>query len=108
MTSRAKKLLSENIKRLRQANGWTMRILAERMRVSESMVSIWESGKGWIDDDTFDKLADAFQVPHSVILAGEDTMHKPVNERPPTLREALKVINESNVLLSIKPRRLKS
>lgn len=108
MTSRSKKLLGDNVRRLRKANSWTMRQLAERMGISESTVSQWEAYKSWIDHETMDKLADVFQVPHSVLLAGDGSPYKPVNSRRPTLREALEVINESEALLTIRARSSKS
>ena len=49
--------IGENIKRLREDAGITQDQLAQRMNVTHSAVSLWESGKRSMNVKTADRLA---------------------------------------------------
>lgn len=53
-----KKIISENILRLREREGWTQAELGEKLYVSDKLVSKWERGESLPDADNIVKLAE--------------------------------------------------
>jgi len=54
------------LKLRRIAAGWTLNDLSERLQVSKSTVSRWETGLNTPTGDQLDQLADMLQVPKAV------------------------------------------
>ncbi len=53
-----KKIISQNILRLREREGWTQAELGEKLYVSDKLVSKWERGESLPDADNIVKLAE--------------------------------------------------
>lgn len=48
---------SEKLQNLRKSRGWTQQELADKLYVSRTAVSKWESGKGYPNIDSLKSLA---------------------------------------------------
>lgn len=59
----SRSLLSRNLKRLREAAGFTQEALAERVGCSPTMVTNIETGRRFASPDLLDRIAVAFDVP---------------------------------------------
>lgn len=55
-------LMQEILKKLRKANGWTQKQLADRLHIKQVSVSAWECGRTKPDFDLQQKLADIYGV----------------------------------------------
>lgn len=65
---------SEKLQLLRKQKGWTQEQLAERIYVSRTAVSKWESGKGYPSIDSLKALAQVYDVTIDALLSGEELM----------------------------------
>lgn len=54
--------LSENIKSLRVAQGWTQEVLGEKLNISRQTISKWETGKSFPDVENLISLSTLFGV----------------------------------------------
>ena len=63
-----KKIISQNILRLREREGWTQAELGEKLYVSDKLVSKWERGESLPDTDNIVKLAGFDQLCAFIIL----------------------------------------
>lgn len=68
---------SEKLQLLRKQRGWTQEQLAERIYVSRTAVSKWESGKGYPSIDSLKALAQVYEVTIDALLSGEELMPLP-------------------------------
>ncbi|MEF2824283.1 MAG: helix-turn-helix transcriptional regulator [Peptococcaceae bacterium] len=65
---------SEKLQLLRKQRGWTQEQLAERIYVSRTAISKWESGKGYPSIDSLKALAQVYEVTIDVLLSSEELM----------------------------------
>lgn len=63
---------SEKLRELRKQSGMTQEQLAERLYVSRTAVSKWESGRGYPALDTLQQVAKVFSVTVDALLGGEE------------------------------------
>ena len=63
-------MLSENIKNLRKAKGYSQEVLAERLNVVRQTVSKWENGLSVPDAKMLNRLAELFEVPLDTLVNG--------------------------------------
>ena len=90
-------MLSENLKTLRKARGFSQEELAIRLNVVRQTISKWEKGLSVPDADLLSRLAEELEVPVAELL-GAPAEHKGDN----AVAEQLARINEQ---LAIKNRR---
>ena len=64
--------IGEKIKELRKQKGWTQEELAEKLFVSRTAVSKWESGKGTPNIDSLKDISAIFSVSIDELLSGEE------------------------------------
>ena len=62
----------EKIQKLRNQNKWTQEQLAEKLYVSRTAVSKWESGKGYPNIDSLKDIAKLFNKTIDELLSGEE------------------------------------
>lgn len=62
----------EKIQKLRNQNKWTQEELAEKLYVSRTAVSKWESGKGYPNIDSLKEIAKIFNITIDELLSGEE------------------------------------
>ena len=62
----------EKLQQLRKQKGLTQEQLAEKMFVSRTAVSKWESGKGYPNLDSLKNLSEIFSVSIDDLLSGEE------------------------------------
>lgn len=62
----------EKIQKLRNENKWTQEQLAEKLYVSRTAVSKWESGKGYPNIDSLKDIAKLFNTTIDELLSGEE------------------------------------
>lgn len=86
-------MLSENIKNLRKAKGYSQEVLAERLNVVRQTVSKWENGLSVPDAKMLNKLAELFEVPLDTLVNGTiDEPEERMDESAVAMQ--LKVLNE--------------
>ena len=86
-------MLSENIKNLRKAKGYSQEVLAERLNVVRQTVSKWENGLSVPDAKMLNRLAELFEVPLDTLVNG--TIEEPEEkEDESAVAMQLKVLNE--------------
>ena len=64
--------MGNNIAKLRKQRGWTQDEFGERIGVTKSAVSLYESGRRAINSETLSKMAEVFGVSVDTILGGVD------------------------------------
>lgn len=112
-SSRAAMILGLNVKRLRDRYGWTQAKLAKEARVSPGLIAHIESGMSFVGGQIFDRLADALGVGFDELMKtdGADlskiTPPKTLAPKPPTLAEALSIVNASIDQIVLKKRSVK-
>ena len=62
----------EKIQKLRNQNKWTKEQLAEKLYVSRTAVSKWESGKGYPNIDSLKDIAKLFDKTIDELLSSEE------------------------------------
>ena len=62
----------EKIQKLRSENKWTQEQLAEKLYVSRTAVSKWESGKGYPNIDSLKDIAKLFNITIDELLSNEE------------------------------------
>ncbi len=65
--------MKEIIAKRRKELGLTQQQLAEKLRISDKVVSKWETGRSLPDTSILLPLADALQIPPSELMSGSDT-----------------------------------
>ena len=65
---------NEKLQQLRKQKGMTQEELAERLYVSRTAVSKWESGRGYPNIDSLKALAKFFSVSLDELLSGEEAL----------------------------------
>lgn len=73
---------SERLKELRKSRHLSQRELADKMHISKSAVSMYESGQREPDHKTLEEIADYFNVDIDYLLGRKDTTHRFVEMRP--------------------------
>jgi len=68
-----KKRLGENLAQLRKSSGYSQQEFANRLNVSQSVVSAWESGVREMSLATIWEICDLFKVPVSTLLPISDS-----------------------------------
>ncbi len=61
-------MIGDKIKKLRESRNWTIRVLAEKIGVTQGMIPRYESGKASPRGDVIQSIADAFGIPLSDLL----------------------------------------
>ena len=64
----------EKLQELRKRKGLTQEELAERLYVSRSAVSKWESGRGYPNIDSLKAIATLFSVTIDDLLSGDEVL----------------------------------
>lgn len=59
---------AENLQRLREAQGWTRRQVAERLEVSEALITAWETGRRKVSIEAASRLADMYAIDVETII----------------------------------------
>ena len=76
----------ETLQKLRREKGLTQQELAERLFVSRTAVSKWESGRGYPNIDSLKALAACFSVTVDQLLSGDRLLSIAEEERQQTRR----------------------
>ncbi len=63
---------NEKLQKLRKYRGLTQEELAEKLYVSRTAISKWESGRGYPNIDSLKSISDCFAVSLDELLSGED------------------------------------
>ncbi|MFZ0446508.1 MAG: helix-turn-helix transcriptional regulator [Bacillus sp. (in: firmicutes)] len=71
--------LSEKMKRLRAENNLTQEQLAEKLQVSRSTISSWETGRSYPDLEMVIELCDCFNVSLDFLLREDEKMVRKLN-----------------------------
>lgn len=95
-------MLSDNIKTLRKARGFSQEELAARVHVVRQTVSKWEKGLSVPDAELLQRLADVLEVPVQQLLGAQ--VQTP--EERDALAEQLSRINEQLVIRNRRSRRI--
>lgn len=66
--------LNEKLQRLRKQKGLTQEELAERLYVSRTAVSKWESGRGYPNIESLKTIAKVFGISLDELLSGEEIL----------------------------------
>lgn len=74
-------MLSDNIRNLRKANGWTQEELADKLNVSRQAITKWESGAGTPDIDNLNALAKLFGITLDELMADGVKIKKDTTSR---------------------------
>jgi transcriptional regulator with XRE-family HTH domain len=62
----------ENLARLRKSRGYTQRKLTDALGLSQTAISMYETGNREPSFETLEKIADFFNVPMSTLMPSED------------------------------------
>ena len=95
-------MLSDNIKTLRKARGFSQEELAARIHVVRQTVSKWEKGLSVPDAELLQRLSEALEVPVQQLLGAQ--MQTP--EERDALADQLSRINEQLVIRNRRSRRI--
>ena len=82
----------EKLLQLRKQKGLTQEQLAEKMFVSRTAVSKWESGKGYPNLDSLKYLSEIFSVSIDDLLSGEELISLAETENRTNIRNTLRVV----------------
>lgn len=72
---------NEKLQQLRKQKGWTQEQLAERLFVSRTAISKWESGRGYPGIDSLKAISQLFCVSVDELLSGEELISLAENEQ---------------------------
>lgn len=82
----------EKIQKLRNENKWTQERLAEKLYVSRTAVSKWESGKGYPNIDSLKEIAKLFNITIDELLSSEEIIDIAKKENATNIKKANNVI----------------
>ena len=82
----------EKIQKLRNQNKWTQEQLAEKLYVSRTAVSKWESGKGYPSIDLLKDIAKLFNKTIDELLSSEQIIDIAKNENTSNMKKANNLI----------------
>lgn len=82
----------EKIQRLRNQNKWTQEQLAEKLYVSRTAVSKWESGKGYPNIDSLKDIAKLFDKTIDELLSNEEIIDIAKNENTTNMKRTNNLI----------------
>ena len=83
---------NEKLQELRKQKGLTQEELAQRLFVSRTAVSKWESGRGYPSIDSLKSIAKLFSVTVDQLLSGEEVLTIAQKDREENGRQLLGVI----------------
>ena len=78
----------EKIQKLRNQNKWTQEQLAEKLYVSRTAVSKWESGKGYPNIDSLKDIAKLFNKTIDELLSSEEIIDIAKKENTSNIKKA--------------------
>lgn len=87
-----KKIVSQNIARLRKENALTQAELAKRINYSDKAISRWEKGEVVPDLETIYALSETFGVPVSAITEKQEETERSADEAPAVRQKILSQI----------------
>lgn len=76
-----KKILGDNIRRLRNSKGWTQVYLADVLELTPSFFALVESGQRGMSLEVIEALAEIFSVPVASLFIDHNS-HNETNDRP--------------------------
>ncbi len=82
----------EKIQKLRNQNNWTQEELAEKLYVSRTAVSKWESGKGYPNIDSLKEIANIFNITIDELLSSEEIIGIAKSENNTNIKKANNLI----------------
>ena len=82
----------EKIQKLRNQNKWTQEQLAEKLYVSRTAVSKWESGKGYPNIDSLKDIAKLFNKTIDELLSSEEIIDIAKNENTNNIKKTNNLI----------------
>jgi transcriptional regulator with XRE-family HTH domain len=82
----------EKLQQLRKQNGLTQEQLAEKMFVSRTAISKWESGKGYPNLDSLKDLSEIFSVSIDDLLSGEELISLAETENRANISNTLRIV----------------
>ena len=82
----------EKIQKLRNQNKWTQENLAEKLYVSRTAVSKWESGKGYPNIDSLKEIANIFNITIDELLSSEEIIGIAKSENNTNIKKANNLI----------------
>ena len=82
----------EKIQKLRNQNKWTQEQLAEKLYVSRTAISKWESGKGYPSIDLLKDIAKLFNKTIDELLSSEQIIDIAKNENISNMKSANNLI----------------
>ncbi len=82
----------EKIQKLRNQNKWTQEELAEKLYISRTAVSKWESGKGYPNIDSLKEIAKIFNITIDELLSGEEIIGIAKNENNTNIKKVNNLI----------------
>ena len=82
----------EKIQKLRNQNKWTQEQLAEKLYVSRTAVSKWESGKGYPNIDSLKDIAKLFNKTIDELLSSEEIIDIAKKENTSNIKKANNLI----------------
>ena len=82
----------EKIQKLRNQNKWTQEELAEKLYVSRTAVSKWESGKGYPNIDSLKDIAKLFNKTIDELLSSEEIIDIAKKENNSNMKKANNLI----------------
>ena len=97
----------EKLQRLRKQSGLTQEELAQKLYVSRTAISKWESGRGYPNIDSLKAIASCFSVTVDDLLSGDELLTIAQDEQKKTTSQTCDLIcgllNLSTALLLVLP-----
>jgi transcriptional regulator with XRE-family HTH domain len=81
-------MIHKTIKELRKKEGWSQKELAEKLKVSESAVSMWERGQRTLDIERSVEIANLFDVTLTYLVTGKESDINQTSPKEELLLEA--------------------
>lgn len=83
---------SEKIQKLRNNNGLTQEQLAEKLYISRTAISKWESGKGYPNIDTLKDIAKLFNITIDELLSSDEIINIAEEEKQLNIKKTNNLI----------------
>lgn len=103
----------KKLQKLRNNNNWTQEQLAEKLYVSRTAVSKWESNKGYPNIDSLKDISKLFNVTIDELLSSEELIDMASNENRSNIKKVnnlifglLDIISILFIFLPIYPKRI--